>query len=965
MPPFTVAANDSWVLQVATMASGSGDISDSVCITVEPLPTEKSLLAVPDGEPAEDLHVTLAFMVGGVSELGDEGRMAISTVLAQIASETSPFTGEVAGIGWFKSADTITLALIDAEGLAALRVEISNRLAEAGYQLDLTHDFVPHLTLAYAPVMADDRAGMPLSFNEIRLRWGSDVLAFDLMGIPQAPEAPLVESPGEVAPTTDEAPITEAAPITDEAPIPEAAPMPNEEALVADYEIAENHPACMGSPDGPVALLDEAGDLVSCHMTWDEAEMKATDPVVVDAPVVGEPLSPVIVAAVAAVVAERKMARQFDLDMTDMAPADETAPGSPDEEMGSDLSTMSDNELAMEIARRIAEEAVGEGEDPTAVQDMILAEVTAALAEVMADAIEDRGEAPEDAPPAEPASGAVATRSPSTAVADRAARRRVARLVAKSKRAVVLAAAEVDEIVAAAPVPGPSPEAPGLFEFESVLTVEGMPSGDGRFITEGCLTWRNLPLPLMLQTVNAPGHDGSVFCGWISEIERSGHTIMGRGNFAAGAAGDAARQILGDPSSAGKFGVSVDIDSVTVVFADPSGAELSPDEAVEAKMFGAENIVEMMVSGRIMGATMTPFPAFQEAFVYLLSPIDDRQPLDQTPALVASISGDLWRSTVSLNFSINGSTSTEALVASASGPDPDAPPAAWFASQPMDEPISFSVGADGRCYGLVAEWGTCHIGNSRRCVQVPRSNDFRSFYTGKRIITREGTALAVGPIIMDTVHPNLLAQASDAQAFYAHTGCAVADVRLFTNEFGIVAAGAIRPDATPTQIRRLRGSDISPDWRPMSGEHKLVSLLAVNTSGFLVEGIAASAGRFQPWGVLDTVSGEVGALVAAGAIHQDHQDPASMREALSALQAEIGDLRARFDVQDEVSRRLSRLEAVDSLFERFVPEAEAEAGGCDATFASEDGGGKRFVDDGVGLILQPSPDSPAVRPAGT
>lgn len=953
MPPFTIARTDprgQWITRAS--ATFQGDNSDSVVVTVEPLPTEKSLLAVPGGEPAEELHVTLAFLVGGVSELGDEGRMAISSELARIANETSPFAGEVAGIGWFKNAETITLALIDAEGLAALRTKIADALAGAGYPLDLTHDFVPHLTLAYAPVEADDRAGMPLNFNEIRLRWGNDVMAFDLMGIPQPPEAPPVQSP-EVAPTTDEAPM------------PEAPPMP-EEALVAEYEIVENHPACSGSADGPVALLDETGELVSCHFTYDDAQIKVND-LVGGAPAMDEPINPAIVAAVAAVVEERRAAREaFELDMAEMPPVAEEAPEAPDEMMGSDLSSMSDEELALEIARRIAEAAAGEDGDPELIQDAVLAEVQEALAEILTDVVEDAAEVAigveeSEVPPAEPAAGAVATRSPVTATHRRAARRRADRATVKSRRAIELAAGTIDEIApeeAETEAPDAAdPDLPKLFEFESVLTVEGMPSGDGRLIAEGCLTWRDLPLPLMLQTVNAPGHDGSVFCGWISEIERVGQAIMGRGNFARGAAGDQAREILADPSSANKFGVSVDIDSVSVVFADPSGAELSPDEAMEAKMFGGQEIIEMMVSGRIMGATMTPFPAFQEAFVYLLTPVEDNMPLDQTPALVASISGELWRSTVPVHFSVNGSIPTEALVASAAGPDPDAPPAAWFSAQPMDEPQSFVVYPDGRCYGLVAEWGTCHIGNSRRCVEVPRSNDFRSFYTGKRILTREGEMLAVGPIFMDTVHPNLLKDASDAQAFYAHTGCAVADVRLHTNEWGIVAAGCIRPDASPTQIRRLRASDISPDWRPMGGEHRLVSLLAVNTSGFLVEGIAASAGRFQPWGVFDSVSKNVGALVAAGAIHHDREDPASLREQLSALQADVMELTRRLDARDGHAERKARLAAIDQIF-------TAEPGcGCGDEFEviADDSEVDRFVDDGIGLIIEPA-DGTAVPP---
>jgi hypothetical protein len=457
----------------------------------------------------------------------------------------------------------------------------------------------------------------------------------------------------------------------------------------------------------------------------------------------------------------------------------------------------------------------------------------------------------------------------------------------------------------------------------------------------------------MLQTVNAPGHEGAEFCGWIGEIERVGNAIVGRCNFANTPAGEKARGILEDPASAGKFGVSVDIDSVSSVFASPDGDQLSEDEAVEAK-FGGGDVVEMMVSGRVMGATMCPFPAFQEAYIYLLDP--------ESRALVASAVGDVWRSMMPLEASLNGRRPLAALVASASGPESDDPPLAWFQLQPMDHPEPFTVFPDGRCYGLVAQWGTCHIG-SNRCVKVPRSNDFRSFYTGKKVLTREGEMVSTGPVIMDTVHPNLLWDASDAQAFYAHTGSAIADVRLYTNEWGIVAAGAVRPDVASATVRRFRGSDISPDWRVIGGEHKLVSLLAVNTSGFLVEGIAASAGRFQPWGFYDSVSGEFGALVAAGAIIKE-PDLSIDADELADLRSEVTQLRGeQVQLRRVVEELVSAREEASDASARAERTARAEAAmnalfmdddcGC-GEFADSGPSGSdpdRFVDDGDGLII--------------
>lgn len=153
---------------------------------------------------------------------------------------------------------------------------------------------------------------------------------------------------------------------------------------------------------------------------------------------------------------------------------------------------------------------------------------------------------------------------------------------------------------------------------------------------------------------------------------------------------------------------------------------------------------------------------------------------------------------------------------------------------------------------------------------------------------------ARGTIMMDTVHPDLKMRASDAQAFYAHTGSAVADVALYEDQWGIAAAGALRPGVTPEQVRALRGSDISPDWRPIGGRLECVALLAVNTSGFITPALAASGsqaingvapGRLAA--MLDIDSGEVTALVAAGMVqHRPHEQ----RAAIERLQSEMAAL---------------------------------------------------------------------------
>lgn len=809
----------SWISRAAAAYADT----DGIIVTVEPAPLEKAALAIVGGTPTPQLHVTLVYLP--VDPADSDARHVISQVLASIAEQTVPITGTVSGLGWFEAPTAMTLGLVDAPGLAALRTLIHNALVDAGYPPDDTHDFEPHVTLADTGVDAADKVGLPLSFNELRLRWQTDTLVFDLFG-EAAPEAPAdvpVPAPEEEGPVPADQ--------TTEAP---AAPTPVPAAPA---------PAAAG---GRVALAE--------------------------APVVPPPDAPV--------------------DAPADAPADEAAAPAPDPQFG-DIDTAA---LIDEVARRAIADAGGDAEDYNAA----LEELTETVSDLTADTADEEvaeGEVtPEDMAPVVAAAGDT----------------------------------DIEPTVDAPAAPETKP-----YDWEGYLTVEGLPSGDRRMIAPMALSWRDLPLPITLMTVNAGGHDGAVVCGNIAEIERveleaGTFAIIGRGYLSATDTGQLARTLLAEGTMRG---ISVDLDMVTSVLADSSGAPLDAD----ADPYGVD-MYDLCIEGRIMSACVCATPAFQEAAIHLLD----------SEALVASGgSGTGWRLEANQPFVVGGSLEA-AIVASAGANDVGAPPMSLFMPRPMETPEPFQVLAplaDGTIpvYGLVAQWGTCHIGNARQCIGVPRSSNFRSFYTGKRVLTREGELLPVGPIIMDTVHPNLRASASDAQAFYAETGCAVADVQLHTNEHGIVAAGVMRPTVPATTVRRLRASDISPDWRPINGEHRLVSLLAVNTSGFLVEGIAASAMQFRTWALVEP-DGGIGAMVATGALHKERTTSASLASMVDALAARVEELEAKLVGKFFVPPESAATARADSLFSELglAVSPVAERAARSASLFSALG-----IDDGV------------------
>lgn len=380
-----------------------------------------------------------------------------------------------------------------------------------------------------------------------------------------------------------------------------------------------------------------------------------------------------------------------------------------------------------------------------------------------------------------------------------------------------------------------------MIPWEGTIVIEGIPSGDSRTIELGALTWRDLPLPLMAMfenPVGGDGHDGAMLAGRIDAIERRDGGEL----FASG---------FIDPTSPGgptlvkaldhslMRGVSVDLDSVQFVDGGSRGAGK-----------------RVITSGRVSGATATPFQAFMEATIGLSIAQDTTEAM--AAAGTTRVTAKVWTPIDPL----------AALVAS--GGIPVAPPAEWFAKPAFDKLTPLTITPSGRVFGHVAAFGTCHIAFGR-CTPVPRSNTNYAGFRNGHVLTAEGTIVRTGPLVMDTVHPDLQKMASDAQAFYADTGCAVADVVPYEDQFGILIAGAVRPTATPEQIRALRGSDISPDWRTINGyRRECCAMLAVNNSGFKVpQTLVASAGTMfvEPGEARAFIGddGEVLALVASAA----------------------------------------------------------------------------------------------------
>lgn len=352
-------------------------------------------------------------------------------------------------------------------------------------------------------------------------------------------------------------------------------------------------------------------------------------------------------------------------------------------------------------------------------------------------------------------------------------------------------------------------------------------------IETNALSWEGLPLPLRLVTADVGEHDGAVSVGRILTIERTrGGVIRATGDIDVSSpdGAEAARLIRGEIQS----GVSVDLDdtSFEIRMRDTDEDEDEGEDVVDSE--GRRTVAEMesddalmvMTSARIRAATLVAVPAFIEA----------RIALDEDPATAdAPAEGD-------------------SLAAAGS---PLAPPRAWFDDPRLEGPTPFTVTDDGRVFGHLALWDTCHVSftMSGQCITAPRSGTGYAHYRLGATRTREGADVPTGTITMNARHAVAAAGAVAAMAHYEDTGLAAADVAVGEDQWGIWVAGALRPGLSDVQVRALRAAPLSGDWRRVgsSGGLELVAALAVNTPGFPIPRTAGMV-----------ASGELVSLVAAG-----------------------------------------------------------------------------------------------------
>jgi len=432
------------------------------------------------------------------------------------------------------------------------------------------------------------------------------------------------------------------------------------------------------------------------------------------------------------------------------------------------------------------------------------------------------------------------------------------------------------------------------------LVIENEQTGDGRVIAPGALDWAPLPLPLgwLQQEQHGDLLAGAVQVGTIDTITREGDVVMGEGlvddeqpdgaelvrRLEAGTASHGARQGLSiDPDNwamelllrddsddddsgevvilagAGRLpsrrqlvamvaSVRPDLlsDELRAAAGDPDPGEGGGDDYYQLFVDEVDELLARFSRLRIRGVTACAVPAFAGAYMELAgeATTTDDEPADDDDTVVAAVP--------------------------AAPAPPVAPPASWFSipepdvdsegdldlyGMPAQEllveqpdgglAVPFTITDDGRVFGHAARWGQCHVGYPGTCVTAPESLAAYAHFHHGEVVCDDGTRVATGTLTMGCDHAAAELRAPEARDHYAHQGLAFADVRATNGALGVWVSGVLRPDVTTEQLRLLRASSLSGDWRRIGAGLEFIGALAVNVPGFPIAREAVTAAGLE------------------------------------------------------------------------------------------------------------------------
>lgn len=384
--------------------------------------------------------------------------------------------------------------------------------------------------------------------------------------------------------------------------------------------------------------------------------------------------------------------------------------------------------------------------------------------------------------------------------------------------------------------------------YVAMLAPEGVMTSDHRIIEDGALSWRSGRLPLMWSDTEQ-AHGDAVLVGNLENLRFE--TIDGTKWVVADIDWDTR-----DEAVEAKRLVDEDrLTGVSVHMADIDADIDCPDE-------DDEPCVMTVTMGVIAAATIVAIPAFEDAEI------------EAVAAAATPIDASLY-----------------------------SPPRAWFDDPQLDGPTPLTVTSEGRIFGHLALWDSCHLGFEGVCVTPPRdAADYAEFHAHGRVHTEEGALLPVGAVTVEGTHADLSLNVEHTARHYDSTATVGAYVRAGDDEHGPWVAGALAPGLDPAVVEKLRRLSLSGDWRPRNGRFVLAAVLTVPVPGFSVTAHVAA--------------GEQTALLTLGPLPEIEEptDLALVASAIGDLRSVIGEFRT--DLEPLLAEyRTRELEEVFAAFD--------------------------------------------------
>lgn len=157
-----------------------------VMVAFYPTTAQQQEMAVEGGEPAEKLHLTLAYLGEVGAELQPEDEAKVIAAVSAWAAQQEPLSAVTNGHGIFEGGPTlVTYASVDSPQLPAARQALVEALDKAGVPSTQDHGYIPHMTLAY-----DERRDVQVP--HVQLLFDTVVVAFagSKTSIPLSKSAP-------------------------------------------------------------------------------------------------------------------------------------------------------------------------------------------------------------------------------------------------------------------------------------------------------------------------------------------------------------------------------------------------------------------------------------------------------------------------------------------------------------------------------------------------------------------------------------------------------------------------------------------------------------------------------------------------------------------------------------------------------------------------------------------------------